>query len=333
MTESLFCLNSHEVAPPLISVALCTYNGATFLQKQLDSIISQNWPNLEIIIVDDASTDETQKILQLFKEKYPKTSLHFNNTNLGFAVNFEKAISLTTGEFVAPCDQDDWWDPSKLTSLYNKIGDCGIAYCDSLLIDAYGKSLDIRVSDLLNMYSGNDPRALVFKNCASGHAQLIRRSVILRALPFPTGCFHDWWLAFVAASTSGIVFLPKILVHYRQHTKTQTDLTKRKKVTEALGFRGEKIFLRHTWFIAMASFSGDKQTYFINLCYAHSNWLNSWVCFDLARTLFHERQIIFYIGRKGSRRPTLHAIRFIVGFRTKQFISPGRYGRALWQGD
>jgi len=329
MIESSPPLTREETSYPLISVALCTYNGATFLQKQLDSIISQDWPNLEIIVVDDASDDGTREILQQFKNKFPEIDLHFNLTNLGFNVNFQKALSLTTGEFVAPCDQDDWWDPSKLTSLYNAIGSFGIAYCDSLLIDAHDRSLNVRISDLFNMYSGKDPKALILKNCASGHAQLIHRSVLLSALPFPIGCFHDWWLAFVAASTSGIIFLPKPLVYYRQHPKTQTDLTKSKRGSKSPGSRGEEIKLRHNWFKAMASFQGDSQTYFNDLCNAHSDWLNSWVCPRMVRFFFHERQTIFYINPKAFRTPILHSIRFFVGFRAKQFIHPSRYGRSL----
>lgn len=311
---------------PLISVALCTYNGATFLATQLDSVLAQNWPNFEIVIVDDASSDETREILMHYEARDPRIHLHFNRENLGFLANFQKALSLTKGDYIAPCDQDDWWDPDKLTGLYEVMEGNGMAYCNSLLVNAEGESLNTRVSDVMNMYSGHDPTAFVFANSASGHAQLIRRSVVLRAMPFPKECFHDWWLAFVAASTEGLTYLPEVLVHYRQHAATQTDIGKKKARKQMPGFRAGEFQGRQKWFEALASFPGREQSFFIELSQAHGDWLKSWTCPHFVNLLLQRRSSLFAIRRRTAKTPFAQALRFFFGLRARQFILPRRYG-------
>src|ERR1700742_3478188 len=104
------------IQEPLISVALCTYSGEKFLQEQMDSILAQTYKNLEIVIVDDCSTDRTIDIINSYAEKDKRIKLFQNDTNLGFNKNFEKALSLTTGEYISISDQDDTWLPQKLQS-------------------------------------------------------------------------------------------------------------------------------------------------------------------------------------------------------------------------
>ena len=76
-----------------ISTAIATYNGAEFLPRQLDSILTQNLPVDEIVVCDDNSTDNTWELLQEYQAKYPEIFRIFRNEkNLGVSGNFEKAV-------------------------------------------------------------------------------------------------------------------------------------------------------------------------------------------------------------------------------------------------
>jgi glycosyltransferase involved in cell wall biosynthesis len=102
---------------PLVSVAMCTYNGEKFINLQLDSILAQTYHNLELVIVDDGSTDETFNIISDYAKKDGRIKCFKNEVNLGFNKNYERAIKLTTGEFIAISDQDDIWLPHKMMMM------------------------------------------------------------------------------------------------------------------------------------------------------------------------------------------------------------------------
>src|SRR5688500_10348209 len=94
---------------PLVSIALCVYNGEKFLREQLDSLVNQSYPNIEIIASDDRSTDASLLILQEYADRYPYFKFGQNEQNLGYVKNFEKVISLCSGDLIALSDQDDIW--------------------------------------------------------------------------------------------------------------------------------------------------------------------------------------------------------------------------------
>src|ERR1700739_3468336 len=116
------------MAAELVSIALCTYNGEAYIKEQLDSLIDQTYPNCEIIIVDDCSKDGTVGVLKQYADKYPQIKLHINSENLGYTKNFEKAIRLCNGEYIALCDQDDTWDKNKISILIDQIGNNILIY-------------------------------------------------------------------------------------------------------------------------------------------------------------------------------------------------------------
>jgi len=209
---------------PLISIALCTYNGEKYIKKQLESLVSQSYENIEIVILDDLSTDQTYSILKEFSEEYSFIKLLRNESNLGFTKNFEKAISLCNGAYIALSDQDDIWDTDKLSILYNQLGDYDLIYHDSIFIDEDDNPiLGKKMSDHYNTYDGNSNLPFLISNCAAGHAMLFRKELTQKFLPFKNGHYHDWWIIFVASTVGKIKSIPNVLVKYRQHSLSITD--------------------------------------------------------------------------------------------------------------
>ena len=96
---------------PLVSVILTTYNGEKYIAETLQSVLNQTYTNLEIIIVDDASTDKAVEIIKSFNDD--RIKLYINETNLGIGYNTNRALSLATGEFIMMQDHDDISSPSR----------------------------------------------------------------------------------------------------------------------------------------------------------------------------------------------------------------------------
>ena len=223
---------------PLVSIAMCTYNGEQFLREQLDSLINQDYKNYELIIVDDCSTDTTYSLLKEYAEKYSYIELHLNTTNLGFKKNFEKALSLVEGELIALCDQDDIWFPNKISTLAMEIGPNTLIFSNSEMVDEDGKSLltDFYSYKQIKPHSKTAWQSLIFDNFILGHNMLFRKELLRHALPMPNVFKeHDHWLAIYAASTGSVAYLPAILGRYRVHG---SNCTIKKKIRKKRSFTG-----------------------------------------------------------------------------------------------
>jgi glycosyltransferase involved in cell wall biosynthesis len=85
----------------LVSVVMCTYNGAPYIPEQLDSILQQTYPHLEVIVGDDASTDDTWSVLQDYAARDARIRIYRNEVNAGYNTNFSTACSLATGAYVS----------------------------------------------------------------------------------------------------------------------------------------------------------------------------------------------------------------------------------------
>jgi len=209
----------HDAANnPIVSIVLATFNGERYLKEQLDSVFQQTYCNLEIIAVDDSSSDNTVSILREYALSHCNLKVYVNDKNIGHIKTFEKGITLSTGDFIALCDQDDIWDKQKIELLMQKINDYGMVFCDSAFIDEAGKSLNKKISDIKNLSTYNNCIPFIMENCISGHAALMKREIAIAAIPFPKDIIHDWWLAFVASTKGAVYFVDQPLVKYRQHT-------------------------------------------------------------------------------------------------------------------
>ena len=253
-----------------ISVALCTHNGAAFLIDQLHSIATQTVEPDEIVISDDASTDDTRSIIQTFIEGLPERSgiqvtLLLNPVSLGVTRNFERALLACTGEFIALCDQDDIWHQDRLargvSALRNDPSLC-MVNANAALVNAAGQSLGLTLFDALGLSprERNEPRspnffrALLRRNLVTGATTMIRRNLLAKVTPIPEPWLHDEWLAIIAATLvgGGIGTLADPLIDYRQHGMNQIGASKLSlrgrfaKLVEPRGDRYEYLLLRST---------------------------------------------------------------------------------------
>lgn len=217
---------------PSVSVAMCTYNGAKYLVEQIDSILNQGYPNIiEIVCVDDNSSDNTWELLESYAKKDARLKLHKNETNLGFIRNFEKAISLTSSELIAIADQDDIWAINKIEKLVAAIGDNLMAYSDNEYIDGNGNKLGKRFSDFRQLKTAVSCLNFAFYNGISGHTILFNKKLLDFAMPFDRTIPYDYWLAFHAAQHGQIPYVDEPLVQYRQHESNAIGATGVRKVT------------------------------------------------------------------------------------------------------
>ena len=102
-----------------ISVALCTHNGARYVTEQVESILRQTLPPDEIVLSDDASTDDTVALVRAALAAHPNVELRVfeNDPALRVTKNFEQAVVACTGDLVALSDQDDIWAPDRLERI------------------------------------------------------------------------------------------------------------------------------------------------------------------------------------------------------------------------
>ena len=215
-----------------ISVAMCTFNGERYLSEQLESIATQTLQPSELIICDDCSSDATDQIVKAFTSKvsFPVKFVR-NQANIGCTKNFEQAIQLCTGDFIALSDQDDIWYPNKLGTLYSALESdpfIGGVFSDGDIIgskiqvngtlwNSFG--FDTNKQKLFN--SGHALNVFLRANRVTGMTLMFRATLRELLLPIPATWTHDGWLAWMLIIYSKLSACPSRLVAYRVHESQQ----------------------------------------------------------------------------------------------------------------
>ena len=205
----------------LVSVALCAYNGEKYLSQQLDSILRQTHKNLELVIVDDCSKDNTFEIIKDCGKKDARIRCFKNETIKGFNKNFEYAISLTTGGYIAISDQDDIWLPNKLEKLLSNIKNNWLIFSNSSYINKANEPVKGKILETFKLKTSNFKNILL-ANFVTGHTALFDRASLKYLLPFPKTGFYDWWIGFVCLCHKKIAFLDEVLTKYCIHDVSVT---------------------------------------------------------------------------------------------------------------
>lgn len=207
---------------PLVSVAMCTFNGAAYIREQLETIMQQSWTNLEIVISDDGSTDDTIAIIYELQQKDPRIKFFRNEKQLGYNKNFEKAFSLCQADFIAISDQDDIWERDKIEYMM-KAWPEGASFIYSLSGSFINEDFEHRKAAPGVFYSNITAlHKLVFNSPVHGHACMFKKELLAMTQPFPDDIFYDWWMSMHAASSSYIGCVPKTLTWHRVHGKNSS---------------------------------------------------------------------------------------------------------------
>lgn len=303
----------------LVSIALCTYNGANHLRQQIETLIHQTYPVLEIVISDDASTDDSASVIEHYRQKDSRIKVILNDQNIGYIKNFEKTIKACTGSFIAPCDQDDIWKPDKIEILLNNIGDHELIYHDSDFVNEELQSLNKKVSDIKRFYRGADSRHFLLENCVSGHACMFRSGLREIIFPFPDVQYHDWWIALAACGISSIGFVSDSLVLYRQHHYSHTDILSIK--SENLN-QNKISFQRRQNLLNAAAFRENKQYEFCReFARLHQASAETYLNFKLFFLVYANRRVLFYIRKKAKSSIFFEILKFLWGEKLKRLFT------------
>ena len=126
---------------PLVSVVICVYNGQRYLQTTLDSVLSQSYKNIEILIIDDGSVDNSLSIIKEFSER-DKRIRWFKRANAGLPASRNYAFQRARGEWIAIIDQDDLCYPDRIKkqlAVAEEYPSAGLIFCDTDYINAAGE--------------------------------------------------------------------------------------------------------------------------------------------------------------------------------------------------
>jgi len=219
-----------------VSVALIVYNGANYMQTQLNSILCQSHQVDEIIVVEDASTDNTKEILLAYSKQNPGLFfINHNPENMGSYKSIEKAIKLCTGDIILLADHDDFWYSNKVATIvkwFEANPTMNGVFTSGHLMDAQDEiNTKHTLWDSMSfphtfINTANDLKLYIntVENAVTGAAMAFRNNLPFLKKPFPIIKYliHDRWLAIHLAENNSLGILNEKLINYRLHPTQET---------------------------------------------------------------------------------------------------------------
>jgi glycosyltransferase involved in cell wall biosynthesis len=203
------------MAVPRVSVVMATYNMGRFLGEAIDSVIGQDYRPLELIVIDDGSTDNTGAVLERYAGRSDVRIVR--QPNGGQTVAKNRGLEEATGDYVGFCDADDVWLPGKISRqlpLFDAGGRVGVVYGECELIDGTGRPVAYRP---MKRYEGRITRQLVIDNFVTFSTALVTRRAIDAVGGFNRklrmAIDYDLWLRI--STEFEFRFLPEPLAKYR----------------------------------------------------------------------------------------------------------------------
>lgn len=210
---------------PDVSVIMPCFNHGRFIEDSMNSILQQTHANLELIVADDCSSDDSWEVAQSIAAKDDRVIVLKHPANQGASRSRNSAIGRAKGQFIGFCDADDVWESGKLEFQLSQLTqhpDRDVAYCDSTIIDEQGAPTGERFSQLYPpppVESGDLFAELLLRNFINMQSVLVRRQCIERVGLFDEGVkwVEDWWYWIQMAREHRFIYSTRPLARYRVH--------------------------------------------------------------------------------------------------------------------
>lgn len=207
---------------------MAVFNGARYLKEQLETLLADLEEFDEIVVIDDASTDNSSQLVVAFGD--PRIRFVAHPTNLGVRRTFEQALRMASHEVIFLCDQDDRWLPGKramLLACFENDPECLLAASDCQIIDARSEITGQSFMDTRGGFRSG-LLANLLRNRYLGCTLALRRRLLDDALPIPqTAPMHDMWLGLMAVMLGRVHYVPTALIQYRRHGANVTPASHR----------------------------------------------------------------------------------------------------------
>lgn len=228
---------------PRVSFVVLSYNYARYIGETIGSILAQEGDHdFEIVIVDDASTDDSDEVIRAFTD--PRIRYIRHDKNQGHRATVTDGLNAARGELVARIDSDDRYRPCFLNTvvpIFEKDRAVGLVYGDAAMIDEQGRITAHRLDAVHGGkdFRGNEYVRLLKANFICAPTVIARRQAWLQALPIPEWLvFHDWFFTVMIARRHDFYFTTEILADYRVHSANYHSYIERNRSEEAsiIGF-------------------------------------------------------------------------------------------------
>ncbi|MHB1145653.1 MAG: glycosyltransferase [Thiobacillus sp.] len=232
--------------PALISVVMPCHNAAPYVEEAIASVLGQSYPQVELIVVDDGSTDGSTEILQRLTTENPeRITLVCQNRTGPFAAR-NRALAHANGNYIAFLDADDTWHPDALRRMHSALtaDHADIAYCGWQAIGVAATDPNPHIPPVLD--AGEAVGHFLEHNPWPINSMLIRRPLIDELRGFseraPTAMDHDLWLRMLARQPR-LVRVPDVLAFYRRYPRGESHIPRWRQVFDAVAVRRD--FARH----------------------------------------------------------------------------------------
>lgn len=255
-----------EQSKPRLSVIMAVYNGERFLRQTMDSIISQTFDSFEVIVIDDASTDDTGKILSDYSAADQRIKVVTNETNLRLANSLNKAVGLAAGKYIVRMDADDICLADRFEKQYRYMEenpDVGLSFCRFFAL----KGDDIIPCGIGRGCDSASIKAMLLFFCPVLHPGVIARTELMKRYDYDPRhtCSEDLDLwTRMAADGVKITCSGDYLMLYRIHDMSITSKTPEKQKQEVLESE------RRYYNAMLSGIPAGKEDFYINGVYFRS---------------------------------------------------------------